>query len=408
MEEAMHNAHRRQFVQASAAVAGVIASGLARPALAASGPIKIGWLPALTGASSSTGIGIGRGVAFGVAELNAAGGVNGRKIELIIRDTQSDPTKAVNAAVELTRSEKVHVIFGPGNSGEALACTAVIARTRTPQLNPCFVDEVIDVEKYPLAFRSAPSNQQVGAAANRYVVDVLKIKEVAVISDTTGYGTSSVKAFVPMLTAAGASVVYQGAIDANQPDLSPDMMRMRNAGAKAIMPWSVNPGFLSRILNTRATMKWDVPVVGQTTLGSGQTRALLERPENWEKVYQTNFRSCCYGENGALPAGTADFVGRLRAAKIDTADTLLWWIAAGYDVAALVAAAVKSAGDAPDQIAGFWNTVNPFPGIYGDYVWTKQQHNGYPDSGVVMSQANSFQDGVFKVAPGYASYTNPH
>ena len=131
--------NRRQFVQASTAAA-ALPVGLARPALAQSGPVKIGWLPALTGASSSTGIAINRGLAFGVAEINAAGGIGGRKLEVVTRDTQSDPTKAVNAASELTRSEKVTVLYGPGNSGEALACTAVIARSRTPQLNPCFVD----------------------------------------------------------------------------------------------------------------------------------------------------------------------------------------------------------------------------------------------------------------------------
>ena len=65
----------------------------------------------------------------------------------------------------------------PAISGEALAGTASHRpRSRTPQLNPCFVDEVIDAEKYPLAFRTAPSNQQVGAAANRFVMDILKIK----------------------------------------------------------------------------------------------------------------------------------------------------------------------------------------------------------------------------------------
>jgi branched-chain amino acid transport system substrate-binding protein len=118
-----------------------------------------------------------RGITFGVAEINAAGGVGGRQLEFITRDTQSDPTKAVNAAAELTRSEKVHVICGPSNSGEALACTPVIAHTRTPQLDPCWVDAVIDIEKYPLAFRVGPSNQQVGAAANRYVLDVLKVRD---------------------------------------------------------------------------------------------------------------------------------------------------------------------------------------------------------------------------------------
>jgi branched-chain amino acid transport system substrate-binding protein len=176
---------------------------------------------------------------------------------------------------------------------------------------------------------------------------------------------------------------------------------MRNAGAKAIMPWSVNAAFLSRILNKRAQMDWDVPVAGQTTLGSGQTKALLDRPENWEKVYQNNFRSSSYDESGTLPARTAEFLKRLRAARIDSSDTLLWWIACGYDAACLVAAAVRDAGDAPEQIAGYWNTLKAFPGVFGDHTWTAQQHNGYPDDGVVMSQANSFRDGTFRLAAGY-------
>ena len=62
---------------------------------------------------------------------------------------------------------------------------------------------------------------------------------------------------------------------------------------------------------------------------------------------------------------------------------------------------MKDAGDAPEQITGYWNTVKAFPGVFGDYTWTAQQHNGYPDHDVMMSQANSFRDGAFRLAPGY-------
>jgi branched-chain amino acid transport system substrate-binding protein len=392
---------RRAILGTAAVGAAAKSFGLARPAIADSEPIRIGWLPALTGPSSSTGVAINRGTMLAVSEINASGGVNGRQIELITRDTQSDPTKAVNAAAELTRQQKVHVVWGPGNSGEALACTPAIARAKIPQLDPCWVDAAIDVEKYPLAFRNAPSNQEVGAAANHYVVDVLKIKDVAVVGDTTGYGTSSVDTYVPMLKSKGVNVVYQGEIDSSQPDLKADLLRMRDAGAKAIMPWSVNAGFLSRIINTRSQMGWDVPIAGQTTLGSGQTKALLEKIEYWEKVYQINFRSCSYNEAGALPERTNDFVKRLNAAKVDQTDTLLWWIAVGYDVPYLVAAAVKNAGSAPDEIAGYWNTLKGFPGVYTNYTYTPQNHNGFPDADVVMCQANSFRNGTFKLAPGY-------
>src|SRR6516165_3087161 len=162
---------RRQALASTGAAA--IAAGLAKPAIAAKPPILIGYLPALTGPSSSTGIGINRGTQLAVQEVNAAGGINGRKIELITRDTQSDPTKAVNGAAELSHGQNVSVVFGPVNSAESLAVVPLLARTSTPQVHPCWVDTLTDPQKYPMCFRNAPTNQQIGAAANRYVVEVL-------------------------------------------------------------------------------------------------------------------------------------------------------------------------------------------------------------------------------------------
>jgi branched-chain amino acid transport system substrate-binding protein len=392
---------RRQALTSAGAAA--IAAGISKPAIAAKEPIPIGYLPALTGPSSSTGIGINRGIQLAVQEINAAGGVDGRQLELITRDTQSDPTKAVNAAAELTRGVKVSVVFGPVNSGESLAVVPLLARTKTPQVHPCWVDSLTDVQKYPMCFRNAPTNQQIGEAANRYVVDVLKRKKVAVISDTTGYGTASVNAYGPMLKAKGADVVYQGNVDAANPDLKPELLRMQSAGAEAIMPWSVNAGFLSRIINTRGQMGWDVPIVGQTTLGSGQTKDLLEKPDYWAKVYPNNFRNVCYGPGGQLTDRTKAFLDRLKSAKIDMGDTLLWWIALGYDSPRMIAEAMKNAGTEPEQIVGYLNQLKGFPGVYGDITFTPQQHNGYPDEQVVMVEANSLNNGAFNLAPGYGA-----
>ena len=401
-EQTTMRIRRRQVLSGSAAGAVSLATGLAAPAIAANEPIKIGYLPALTGPSSSTGVGINRGVQLGIEAINKAGGVKGRQLELIVRDTQSDPTKAVNAVSELTQRQKVSMIFGPVNSGEALAATPLIARDKVPMLHPCWVDELIDVKKYPMAFRQAPTNTQIGGGANHYVVDVMKLKKVAVISDTTGYGTASVNTYVPMLKAKGADVVYTNHIDAANPDLKPEMLRMQSAGAQVIMPWSVNAGFLSRILNTRGAMGWDVPVVGQTTLGSGQTKALLEKPEYWNKVYSNNFRKCCY-VNGKLEPKTQEYLDQLKAAKIEFADTLLWWVALGSDAANLMADIFKNAGSKPEDIVKYMNQVKDWPGVYGTVTWTPQQHNGFPDSEVVMCEVNSLKDGAFNLAPGYAS-----
>jgi len=389
--------------QALATAGAALASTLAKPAIAAKDPIRIGYLPALTGPSSSTGVGINRGTELAVKEINAAGGIDGRQIELIVRDTQSEPTKAVNGAAELAHGEKVSVVFGPVNSGESLAVVPLLARANVPQVHPCWVDSLTDPKKYPMCCRNAPTNQQIGAAANRYVVEVLKKKKVAVISDTTGYGTASVTAYVPMLKEKGAEVVYQGNVDAANPDLTPEILRMRNAGAEAIMPWSVNPGFLSRIINTRGQMAWDVPIVGQTTLGSGQTSALLEKPEYWAKVYPNNFKPVCFSADNKLNDRAAAFVDRLKSNKIEVNDTLLWWVAVGYDTPQMIAQAMKSVGTEPKQIVDYLDKLKGYPGIYGDIAFTPEQHNGYPDDEVVMVEANSFKNGAFKLAPGYAA-----
>jgi branched-chain amino acid transport system substrate-binding protein len=389
--------------QALASGAAVLATTIAKPAIAAKDPIPVGYLPALTGPSSSTGIGINRGIQLAVQEINAAGGIDGRPLELITRDTQSDPTKAVNGAAELTRGQKVSCVFGPVNSGESLAVVPLLARTNTPQIHPCWVDTLTDPQKYPACFRNAPTNQQIGGSANRYVVEVLKKKKVAVISDTTGYGTASVNAYVPMLKEKGAEVVYQGNVDAANPDLKPELLRMQNAGAEAIMPWSVNAGFLSRIINTRGQMGWDVPIIGQTTLGSGQTAALLEKQDYWAKVYPNNFRPVCFDGGGKLTDRTSGFVDRLKSAKIEMGDTLLWWIALGYDSPRMIAEAMKAVGTEPDKIVGYLNKLKDFPGVYGDISFTPERHNGYPDEQVVMVEANSLKDGAFKLAPGYGA-----
>jgi branched-chain amino acid transport system substrate-binding protein len=206
-----------------------------------------------------------------------------------------------------------------------------------------------------------------------------------------------------MLNKLGGEVVYQASVDAANPDLKPEMLRMQAAGAEAIMPWSVNAGFLSRIINTRGQMAWDVPICGQTTLGSGQTKALLEKPEYWAKVYPNNFRPVCYDSTGKLPERARAFVDRLRTQKIDMSDTLLWWIGVGYDTPYMMAEAIKSVGTETTALQGYFNKLKKFAGVYGNISFTAENHDGYPDDEVVMVEANSLKDGAFNLAPGYGA-----
>jgi branched-chain amino acid transport system substrate-binding protein len=392
---------RRQFTLGSASAVGLAASGLARPAIADSEPIRIGWLAALTGPSSAPGVGFNRGVLYAADAINAAGGVKGRKIEIVTRDTQGDPTKAVNATQELISRVKVHAIWGPTNSGEALATTPIMARFKMPDIHPCVVTQLIDPEKYPNAFRMAPSNAQWDDAVRGYCLKVVKAKKVAVVGDTTGYGTSAVKDSVEAFKKDGAEVVYQAQIDATQPDVTPDMLRMKNAGAEAIVVWSVATGMEARLMNSRASLGWDVPFVGHPAMGSGEIGGLVTKPENWDKVYIVGYRSCSFDAGGKLPARTQEFIDQVKG-KINLADTSLWWVVSGVDAVNLVAAAVKETGSSSSEaIIGYWNSLKKYPGLFGDYSYSPTEHNGYPTDEVVMSKANSQKDGAFALAPGY-------
>jgi branched-chain amino acid transport system substrate-binding protein len=366
---------RRGFTLGSTGALALAGSGLARPAVAQGEPIRVGWLAALTGPASAPGTGFDRGVRYAVEAINGAGGVKGRQVELVTRDTQGDPTKAVNATQEMISRAKVHAVWGPTNSGDA--------------------------QKYPNAFRLTPSNQQWDDAARDYCLKILKLKNVAVVGDTTGYGTTAVGASVAAFKKDGANVVYQAQIDATQPDVTPDMLRMKSAGAEAIVVWSVSTGMESRLMNTRASMGWDVPLVGHPAMGSGEVGKLIAKPENWEKVYIVGYKSCSYGPDGKLPPRTQEFVDRVKG-KVELSDTSLWWVLSSVDAVNLIAKAVAETGStASEDFIRYWNTLDKHPGLFGTYTFTPQQHNGYPTDEVVMSRANSQRDGAFALAPGY-------
>ena len=360
---------RRRFtLGATAAAAGVSTLGLPRLLLAQSEPIKIGWLAALTGPSSAPAIGFNRGVLFAAEAINAGGGVKGRKIEIITRDTQGDPTKAVNATQEMISSLKVHAVWGPTNSGESLAVTPIMARAKMPNIHPCVVDSLIDPQKFPNAFRVSPSNTQWDDAVRGYCLNILKAKKVAVIGDTTGYGVAAANASAAGLKKDGAEVVYQANIEATQPDMMPDMLRARNAGAEAIVVWSTSTGMDARLFNTRATMNWDVAFVGHPSMSSGDVAKLVDKLKG----------------------------------KVDLSDSLLWWVAAGVDAVYLIAQAVEATGStAAPGIIAHWNGVRNYPGYFGEYSYSPTNHDGYPADGVVMSDASSARNGTFKLAPGY-------
>ncbi len=381
--------------------AGALALPLIGQRAAAADTVKLGWLPSLTGALASAAIGFDHGVRFGVEEVNKAGGIDGRRLELVSRDTGSDPTQAVNLAQQLLFSESVQFVAGPVNSGESLATVPIIARAGIPNLVTGAVEELIDPGKYPLAYRVANTTTQWITTANDYALNQLKLKKVAIIGDTTGYGSASTKRATNMAKEAGADVVYSVLVDPNKTDLTDEMTKARTAGAEVVMVWTAASGLAARLLNTRGDLGWKAPIVGHPVLGAPAIKPLLNKPDYWANTITIGYRSMSFGPDGKLPERTQKLVDAIRP-QLGSGDIQFnfWWIALGYDIVRIVDYAVRKAnGIKPADIKRVLDATSDFPGVFADYTWTAKDHNGVPDKSMVANLADSFKDGCYALAP---------
>jgi branched-chain amino acid transport system substrate-binding protein len=122
--------------------------------------IKIGWPASLTGPLSSAAVWENRGVVTAVKQINAKGGIDGHKIDLITDDTEGDPTTAVSDVQSLIDVSHVNFIIGPVNSGEALATVPIVAKAGIPNIVTGTIDSLTNPTKYPLAYRTISTNKQ--------------------------------------------------------------------------------------------------------------------------------------------------------------------------------------------------------------------------------------------------------
>ena len=267
----------------------------------------IGWLAALTGPSSAPAIGFNRGVVFAAEAINAAGGVKGRKIEIVTRDTQGDPTKAVNATQELISSASVHAVWGPTNSGESLAVTPIMARSKMPNIHPCVVDSLIDPQKFPNAFRISPSNTQWDDAVSRLHAEhpegdqgrrhrrhhgLRRCRRQSLLRGPEKGWRRSRLSGQYRCHAAGHDTGYAACT------------QRRRRGHRRLEHLD---GHGRPPLQHARAMGWDVPFVGHPSMSSGDIGKLVEKPENWKKVYAVGYRSCSYDETASCPSAARNW-----------------------------------------------------------------------------------------------------
>lgn len=370
-------------------------------------PVRVGVLVALTGPLSGGAIQVSQALQIVDDEINARGGAEGRKIELVVRDTGGDPTKAVSLAQQLIFRENVSYIIGPLGSQEALAAAPVIANAGIPNLLMGTVDALMDPVKRPLAIRFAATVTQFIQASHDYIVGKLKKDKFVIFGDNTGVGTFAAKRATEVFTKLGSPPVATILVDPNKVDLTDDIAKAKAAGANAVFAYTAATGLLARLINTVHDDNWDVPIIGQSNLAQAEVRALLHKPEYWDTVYSLNLSHLTYDAEGKLPDATKAMIDDIRpkAPGLEGTDgklkISLVSFAVGYDMMNFLEYVIKTGKDTtPEAFKKVIDTTYVFKGAAADAHFGPNQHDLYDHSALIAAVASSLNDGVMKSAPG--------
>lgn len=238
-------------------------------ALAADDTIRIGFYCPLTGGSADMGVSARNGIRLAFEEINGmAGGVNGRKLELVERDDLANPEHAKKVVEELIQKEKVVATMGVCNTGVGLATIDAFQNAKVPLIVPVSTGTPL-TKKFAGApenwiFRVSPRDE---VQAPFIVADALKrgFRKIALFADTSGYGEAGKNDVEKALAEAGLKPVSVQRFAVGVKDLAEQVKEAKAAGADVVISYTVGPeaAVLAKAIQAQ---KWNVQLMGSWPL----------------------------------------------------------------------------------------------------------------------------------------------
>jgi branched-chain amino acid transport system substrate-binding protein len=201
--------------------------------------VRIGAILAVTGPASNLGAPEARTLQMLVEDINAKGGVDGKPVELLLKDSGSSPEKAVSFARQLIEEERVLAIIGPSTSGETMAVKNIAEGGKTILLS-CAAAEVIVNPVAPHVFKVAPKD----SFAVDLIFDQMKkmgISRVGVLSSNTGFGKAGKEQVEKLAPRHGIQIVANEVYDKTATDLTAEATKLKSARIQAVLNWSIEP-----------------------------------------------------------------------------------------------------------------------------------------------------------------------
>jgi branched-chain amino acid transport system substrate-binding protein len=339
---------------------------IAGPALA-DDAIKVGLVAALSGQSAKSGEAITRGLGLAIDEINASGGVLGRKIELVRRDDESNPAKGIVAARELIQKEKVVAFFGGIDTPVSMAIVPFANTSKVPFIG-------VWAAGTPITRNGAPENYVFRVSAVDELVDQAMVdraiakyhaKKPGLMLINNSWGESNEGGLKKALSADGIGLAGVEKFDNNDLDMVPQLARLKENGADSIM-LVANVAPAAQVVKSLDHMSWDVPVVSHWGPAGGRFTELGgPRTEKIDMIQTFNF-------SGKLSPNGERVLAALKAKypEIKTAAdaTPAVGIANAYDAMHLLALGIAKAGstDGPALRKGLYE-IDSYDGLIKKY-----------------------------------------
>jgi branched-chain amino acid transport system substrate-binding protein len=207
-------------------------SGAASSGTAAAGPIKIAVVDAQSGADSDLGQFEFRGVSLAVKQANAAGGVDGRKIQLTLYDDQADPTVGTELARKIA-SEGDIAMFGTAESAVTIAMAPILESEKIPNITSGQSTGLLAV-KSPYLFLNGPTGLTYDTTLAKYLVTTKGYKKIAMLTNNDSYGAGEKSAFTTALKSLGVTPVAAEVVPSDQTNMTPALNSIRSSNPQVL------------------------------------------------------------------------------------------------------------------------------------------------------------------------------
>jgi branched-chain amino acid transport system substrate-binding protein len=330
-------------------------------------PIKIGVSGPFTGGSSSMGVSMRDGVRLATDEINKAGGVLGRQLQLIERDDEAKNERGVQIAQEMISKEKVAATVGYINTGVALASQRFYQEAKIPVMNNVATGSLVthqfDDQPENYIFRNAAHDSIQAPMIVEEAVARRGFKKVAILADSTNYGQLGRADLEKALELKGVKAVAVEKFNVKDVDMTPQLLKAKEAGAEAVLTYAIGPE-LAQIANGMTKLGWKVPMIGSWTLSMANFIDNAGPGGEGARMPQT------FIQEPTTPKRQSFIISYLKTfnpknARIDSPVSA----AQGYDSVYLLAAAIKQAGstDGPKIKAALEDLKTPVDGVVTTY-----------------------------------------